>query len=188
MSVHYLLFSARETYSTIGIRTELDEYEWVSGARLQSPPAQLDFDCDEPAAFQWPDFLRPNCAIPLYSDAMREVLARAGVTNIEYVPATVTNLATGESRRYHAANIIGMIPAMDRLQSEFDPMERSPVVVRSVDRLVIDEAACAGQLMFRLAEYDLLVVIDEPVAQALLGGTLAGVRVMDPADWDGFAD
>ncbi|NTV95171.1 MAG: hypothetical protein HGA75_07095 [Thiobacillus sp.] len=186
--MHYLLFSARETYPSIVLTTPLDTLEWVTGSRFAQAPPALNYEFEADADFAWPDYLRPNSVIPLFSPLMREVLEQTGVSNIDYYPACVTNLTTKESRIYNAANIIGILPAMDREKSQFDPARRHPVVVRSIDRLVIDEGACANIPLFRLAEYDLLVVIDERVAHQLGGASLRGVVVVVPEDWDGFTD
>ncbi|MCX9158309.1 hypothetical protein OPU71_19465 [Niveibacterium sp. 24ML] len=186
--MHYLLRSARETYPSVELRSALAQLDWVSGTRFSQPIPALEFELEVPHGFSWPDYLRPNSAIPLFSGPMCNVLQSAGVSNIDYYPARVTNTATGETREYRAANIIGIVAAMDRVQSVFEPARRHPVMVRSIDRLVIDETRCHGLRMFRLAEYDLLVLVDAQVAAMLDSASLTGIRIEKPSDWDGFAD
>lgn len=184
--MHFVLSSQRERYPMITLDTPLENLHWVSGESLQHVPRQLNFSFDAPGAFDWPDFLQPPSELPLFSLAMSEVLAAAGATNLEYVAATVTNTHDGEARPYRAANVIGLVPAMDREKSVFTPARRHPVIVRDIEQLVLNEAACAGRPLFRLAEYDLLIVISEEVARALRAARLRGLRVIEAADWDGF--
>lgn len=186
LSMHHLLFSAGDTYPTVRLVTTLEPLEWVSGARLPQAPPPLEFVFEAAEPFDWPDYLRPNSVLPLFSDAMREALGAAGATNVEYFPARVRNALTGEARRYHAANIVGMVPAMDRERSSFTQARSHPVMVRYIDRLVLDESRCNGLPLFRLAEYDLLIVIGPAVAQSLQSAALRGVRVVAPTDWDGL--
>ncbi len=186
--MHYLLRSARETYPSIVLRSAIEQLDWVSGARFAQPMPVLDFEFESPHGFVWPDYLRPNSAIPLFSGTLCDVLQGAGVSNVDYYPARVTNTVTGETRAYSAANIIGIAAAMDRELSVYEPARRHPVMVRSIDRLVIDESRCQGLRLFRLAEYDLLVLVDEQVARILGAAPLTGVRIDNPVDWDGFAD
>jgi hypothetical protein len=148
----------------------------------------LVFEVEGGKEFGWPDYIRPNSAIPLFSINMRTVLDSSGAANLEYYPATVVNVDTNETRAYVAANVVGMIAAMDRARSAFMPARSHPVMVRAIDRLVLDESLCAGATLFRLAEYDLLIVVDEHVASALRQAGLAGVRLLEPENWDGFVD
>lgn len=186
--MHSLLLSVRSAYPSVVFASAVEPVDWVTGEPFATPPTALEFECRANLGFVWPDYLRPSSAIPLFSSRMRDALDRAGVETIDYYPARVTNTDTGESRLYHAANIIGRAVAMDRRRSVFEPARRHPVIVRSIDRLVIDESCCGALGVFRLVEYDPLVIINARVAGALAAAQLHAVRVIAPDQWDGLAD
>jgi hypothetical protein len=173
---------------SVELVTPVEHFEWVSGVSLEKMPPPLIFHVRAVGDFTWPDFIRPNSAIPLFSPRMRDAMAASGVDNIEYFPAVVVETKTGERREYVAANVIGIVAAMDRGKSEFIPARLHSVMVRSIDRLVLDMERCGEYQLFRLAEYSLLIVVSDRVAEQLKSKTLIGVRLLRPEDWDGLAD
>jgi len=55
----------------------------------------------------------------LLSKKLIETLDDAGITNIEYLPATVTYTPTGEEYSYKVANVIGTISGLNRSESRY---------------------------------------------------------------------
>jgi uncharacterized protein DUF1629 len=184
--MHYLLFSAGELYPEIDMITEIEEIHWVFGRPLGADIPELRFELDGEGSFAWFDFIRPGPNIPLVSPRMREALTKAGVDNVEYFPARIKDRTTNEERPYFGANIIGLVSAMDRAKSEFRPLRRHPVRVLDISKLVVDEERCAHMGLFRLAELDLLILVDEPVKDELERQDMQGLRIVRPDEWDGF--
>jgi len=180
------MFSERWLYPSVTLRSAVDKLNWVGGNRLTAPTTPIRFETDVPEGFEWPDFVRPAANIPLVSPALRGSLQRAGVENVDYYAAEVVSTSTGQTRPYLAANIIGLVSAMDRSASQFTPFRGSPTAVRSIERLVLDERQCARRRIFRLAEFDLLVVVDDAVKNEIEAAGLRGVGLLPPENWDGF--
>jgi hypothetical protein len=184
--MHYLFMSDHASYPAVELITPLEELEWVSGASLPAAPPPLTFHLEGEPGFIWPDFIRPNSIIPLFSEQLRDILTRSGADNVEYFPAQVVDTVTNSARSYWAANVLGLVSAMDKSQSEFMPARRHPVAVRSIDKLVLDESRCADFHIFRLAEYDMLVVVSERVVKSVEQAQLQGIVLLRPEDWDGL--
>jgi len=183
--VHHLLFADRSLYPSVVLRTPIRTLSWVTGAPLREQlPPTLVFEVEGGKGFAWPDFVRPAANIPLVSPRMRQALGQAGASNVDYHPAELVEVTSGARRPYAAGNVLGLVSAMDRERSTFEPFEEGSPLVSSIERLVLDEARCAAARIFRLAEFDLLVVVDDAVARALAGVT--GVALMAPEEWDGF--
>lgn len=182
----FLMFSAGELYPLVELTTPIEELSWVRGRPLDMTIPELGFAMDAGRSFAWPDFIRPGPNIPLFSPRLREALDAGGVDNIEYFPARVLNRSTGEQRPYFAANVIGLLRAMDRDQSQFMPYEDNPDVALTIDRLVIDDSRFDGLRLFRLAEFDLLIVVQDALKERLEQLALVGVDFVVPEDWDGF--
>jgi uncharacterized protein DUF1629 len=185
--MHYLLFSAGHLYPVVELTTPIEEDTWTKGRPLDDSIPELTFELDGGRSFAWPDFIRPGPNIPLISPPMREGLGKAGVDNIEYYPARVINRSTKEERKYFAANVIGLVSAMDRGKSDFMPYDSDPNIILDISKLVLDERRCAGVQLFRLAEFEILMVVDEGVKIELERRNLFGLQFVRPEDWDGFS-
>lgn len=182
----FLMFSAGELYPMVDLTTPIEELSWVRGRPLDATIPELGFALDAGRSFAWPDFIRPGPNIPLFSPRLREALETSGVDNIEYYPARVVNRSTQEQRPYLGANIIGLVRAMDRDQSEFMAYDGNPDVALTIDRLVIDNSRFDGLRIMRLAEFDLLIIVEDKLKERLEQLPLVGVDFVAPEDWDGF--
>ena len=185
--MRYLFFSDRVRYPIIKLQTSLDELSWVNGTRFSDPVPLLRFTIDGSDPFEWCDYLRPAAHIPLFSPLLRTALQQAGVDNVDYYETVVTHSASGVARPYWAANVLGQVAAMDRAKSLFEPFDGSASLVDQIERLVLREDVGTDLRLFRLREFDLLLVADEGVKRAVLSSGAHGVIFMNPPDWDGFA-
>jgi hypothetical protein len=103
-----------------------------------------------------------------------ETLQASGVDNLQTFPAIVSDDATGkESEEYLVVNVLGLMSAADL------PASRSQELadVRVFDKLVIDETKAKEQLLFRLAESQIEIIVHERVADAIRGGNFTGVTL-----------
>lgn len=182
----FLVFPQDELYPTVELTTPIEELSWVRGRPLDETIPELVFELDGKRSFVWPDFIRPGPNIPLVSPKLRAALERSGVDNIEYFPARVVDRSTREQRPYFGANIIGLVRALDREQSEFMPYDDNPDVALTIDRLVVDTTQFDGMRLFRLAEFDLLIVVDDALKAELEQQAVTGIDFVAPEDWDGF--
>jgi hypothetical protein len=182
----FLLFPVDELESLIELRTPIEELSWVRGRPLDETIPELLFEVDAGQSFRWPDFAGPAVDIPLVSPKMRQALERSGADNIEYHPARLINRTTGEGRPYFGANIIGLVRAMDKDKSNFLPYEKNPDIAVTINRLAVDDSKFDGLKILRLAEFDLLIIVDDSLKEALERQALIGLDFVPPEDWDGF--
>lgn len=187
MSKHYLLFSARELYPTVTLRTPLENLSWVDGTRFSAAMPALRFTIDAADPFEWCDYVRPAANIPLFSPLLRTALEQAGVDNIDYYDAIVSHAASGTSRAYFAANVLGQVRAMDRKKSKYVPFDGSDTLVSEIEQLVLRDAVPGDPSLFRLSEFDLLIVVDERVRKSVERSATHGVVFLEPGEWDGFS-
>lgn len=183
----YLLLSRRDLYPTLTLQTRVVETSWVNGTPLPGTMPVLQFTVEGNEPFTWCDYFRPAANIPLFSPRMEEALASAGVDNVDYYEAIVTHRASGASRPYRAANVIGQIAALDRDRSVFQQFPGSELIADEIENLVLREDRAGNVQLFRLAEYDLLIVASERVKRALESIDAIGVVLLPPEEWDGFA-
>jgi len=100
---HYLLFSARELYPTVSLRTPLENLSWVDGTRFSGAMPALRFTIDGAEPFEWCDYVRPAANIPLFSPLMRTALEQAGV---ELLHAATLGDALRALRAHHIRSIL----------------------------------------------------------------------------------
>ena len=111
--------------------------------------------------------------VPVMSDEMLSVLARAGVSNLQTHPAVLTSLSDNKTwHSYKAVNIVGLVACADLERSIYTtiiarPGLGTPPLLGFVD-LKVDPSRAGGPLLFRLAESPGIVLLDEVVARALL--------------------
>lgn len=185
--MHYILLSASELYPMVKPAVPTDGDKWVSGERLVLPPEKMEFLIDGKGTFSWCDYFSQASNIPLFSPLMKECLEKCGVNNVDYNEAAVRHVPSGEVRKYYAANVIGLTEGVDRNQSKFTPFDESEVLIESFDKLVLDEKMLAGFGLCRLAEFDLLLVVDERIKKALMERKATWVICLEPEKWDGLA-
>ncbi|SRR6266496_6667896 len=183
----YLLLPQDDLYPVIELVTPIDNLFWATGERFRLNVERLDFEFDPEGLMTWADYIRPAPNIPLVSDKLRETWSAVGVDNIDYYTARVMNRSTGETRPYHAANVIGLLPAVDRAQSAFQPLDDHDFLIEDFERLVVDEKRVQGQLAFRLAEHSAVLLVDQRLKDISEREGLTGLQFVRPEDWDGFA-
>lgn len=128
------------------------------------------------------DFFELPCLI--VSNAMRGVLERAGLDNIQYFKA---ELHVDWSIRVHygfwVANVMGIVSCIDLKASTFE--SRGNGELGDPLSLQIDPARTFGLGLFRLAEDRRLIVVSPRIQAALHAAKLSGLIVQDPETYDG---
>lgn len=127
------------------------------------------------------DFLERPCVI--MSDAMRGVLDRAGVDNIQYFKAQLAiDLSHRSLYGFWLANVIGRVSCADRLASRFEPSDDADL--GQVLSFEIDPALTYGLSLFRLAEDSRMLVLSPRIQAALREAGLQGILFQDARDYD----
>lgn len=131
----------------------------------------VDKQASDPSAF-------PPCDIQdlrsgyLFSQRFIELLGRLGVDNIQYFNANVTYQDNPQKLAYKAANILGVISALDMNASEVILSRKGRVL--AIEKMVIDEARLQGHKIVRLFESIMHVVVHRSVKEAVEAEGLTG--------------
>ena len=103
-----------------------------------------------------------------------ESIRGAGADNLQSFAAQVVDGATGEVvDDYEVVNVVGMVSCANLQKSRAHPIAG----VYYFEELVIDPAATDGQLMFRLAESPMEIVVHGRVADAIRAESFEGVTL-----------
>jgi hypothetical protein len=139
---------------------------WTLGKSFKTPP-------EEPVLVGIIDGYDDSELLPYFddpqviSDAFYETLVEVGVDNMDVYEAVIVGDDEKEYHGYKAMNLLGLVSATDMDKTEFSEDNPSRLIDASIKKLVIDEAAAQGFLMFRLAESTEIVLVHEKVKQAI---------------------
>jgi hypothetical protein len=183
---------------------------WVSGASsdaelvlLETPPIveQLDLHFDTGALQAGPvpsivlqrddtnpGMLTDNLVAPgvnglVFSSRLRQVLAAAGIDNIQYFDFTIRTGDGVEIRDYWIANIVGRVACVDMARSELALDADVPGEVAFIESLALNEEAAAGFDLFRLHEDNTVVVASDRVKRVCEETQITGVTFCHPANF-----
>jgi len=157
---------------------------WASGRRhTKEVPVPIEIRFDTFRGYDGPPVPLRDVGIPIMSERLATVLTEAGVSNVDFYDAVLIHSGSGARYPYKAFNIIGLIAAADLAKSEWSSMDRKPVVNVSFTSLAIDEAACGGVLLFRLAENINAIMVHHSVRERILAAGITGLKFTVPADW-----
>ncbi len=163
---------------------EDDELSWMSGRRFTEPPqcpVRLTIELGEGGVL--PEFT--DVPLPLMTPKLAAAFERAGVSNIDYYPAEIHDIETGEVYRHLLAfNLIGAIAVADLAKSKYEAPDGTLISV-DFDSLVIDEKKTRGALMFRLAESVNGIVVHESVKNAIEAAGIDTLTFIPPEEWVG---
>lgn len=186
--MHYIMYSHTPLGEDTAQLNRTDgRYEaWLTGARFpdsDQPPRPLRLQYDPRAEGSFVCELYQAPAV-LMSTRLVQVLKAAGADNMDIYPVTITNTATNETYDTHVAvNIIGTVKAADLGRSEFDERVPERLMSAAFDKLVIDDGAVCGLLLFRLAENLGAIVVHESVADRVRAEGWDTIRFMEPEEW-----
>lgn len=131
----------------------------------------VDKRASDPVAF-------PPCDIHnlrrgyLFSQRFIELLERLGVDNIQYFNANVTYQSNPQKLAYKAANILGVISALDMEASEVVLTSQGSVI--TIEKMVLDEERLQGHKIIRLFESVGNVIVHKTVKEAIEAEGLTG--------------
>lgn len=161
-----------------------EERSWIIGQPFDVPPPVPVPVTVEPGE----EGLQPELTdvpVPLMSRRLAECLTAAGVSNIDFYPARVTEQASGRSQDgLLAFNLIGLVAAADLSRSTFSAPD-GPLLSVDFDGLAIDPAKAGAADMFRLAESVNGIVVSRRVRQAILDAGITTLEFILPEDWVG---
>lgn len=159
---------------------------WMLGRVVDTPtelPLQYVLNPKYPGN---PKAMYDEKSVPIMHDSVRAALEAAGVSNIQYFDAALSNPLTGEVRNdYKAFNIVGLVACADMAASQMMGTSSSTMGDADFHSLVIDESKTGGALMFRLAENISAIVVHKQVRDAISAAGLPGFVFYGPGEWSG---
>jgi len=154
------------------------DLKYLRGHKLDATeaPRNLRLVSDSPVA-QLPDFVNAARA-PVVSTRFREVLAGAGIDNVDYYDAPVSD-PDREIQGFAVMNIVGLVSCLDWTQAKVTQFRGK---VARMKHLAIDPAKTEGFRMFRLHEYPEIILVHEGVATQMSG--LTGASLSEAEGWN----
>ncbi len=162
---------------------DIDVLDFTSGRRVERSSDPIVIALRESIGSFLPDML--TYLIPLFSEKLKHILNELHVSNIDYYPVELIDTDTRKiDRTYWLANIIGCIECVDIENSDatYDKLFKK----HTFKSFLIDESKVRDASMFRLAEKQRLIIIDEALKASLDRAELQGVRVRNTRDYDGY--
>lgn len=164
-----------------------DVWSWKSGQRFEDgeanfeSPIRIEFEPLRGYVGSPVDLL--DLGIPIMSERVAVAMEAAGVSNIEWFDALITNVVTRQTFAYRAYNVIGLIAAADLGKSEWESADAKLVGDVSFEALALDASKAKGALLFRLAENVNALVVHERVRATIEGVGIATLKFALPEDW-----
>jgi len=117
----------------------------------------------------------------MMSQKLRAAIESTGITTIQWFPLTVNSLPRNERLlSYSLANVLGVVPCVDFKQSKLQLTARGRI--EFIDSLTLLTEGLGDALMFRIAEFLPLVVVRDPIKQAVEAAQCRGVEFWRPED------
>ncbi len=160
---------------------------WRGGRKIDleraNLPVPIAIDFDPLRGYQGPPLELVDVGIPLMTVRLATSLQEAGVDNVEFFPAVLTNTTTGQRFDYQAFNVVGVVAAADLGKSEWTSDDGVPVADVSFESLVLDESKAGGLKMFRLAENINALLVHEAVRDHILKRGIDTLKFVPPDEW-----
>ena len=167
-------------------RKQFGKRRWMDGNILgcEIPePVVYDLDARYPGN---PKALYHAEPVPVMSVELVEVLAEAGVNNLELFDAVLHDPVSGRDfSNYKAFNVVGKVAAADMEASTRMGVSNSTLISVDFDSLVLDEGKCFGLKLFRLAEQVGAIVVDESIKSAIERSGIPGIFFYASGEWSG---
>lgn len=145
-------------------------------------PVEINFDSYKGYAGEPPSL--EDVGIPLMSKKLANTLTSAGVDNLELFPAIVKNNQTGQTFEYQVYNVIGLVAAMDRQNSDYESYKNmNPVGGASIYELVLDESRIQDLLLFRLSENISTLVVHETIKNKIEEMGILDITFIKPENY-----
>lgn len=152
-----------------------DEIEFKRGEPIAVPVPTARFVVDPKQELT--DYLLNLPGWPLCSGKLRDALARAEVTNVQYFPVEiVTRAGKSVSSDFSVANFLGRVKCLDWDQSVYDDTYRADGLVIHIDKLVLDPTNLQERKLVRMEENSSVLLVSHGVRRHLEAAGVTGVR------------
>lgn len=188
-SYYMLEYSPEEDEAVVVGHPDADDpdIDWHCGQRFEKPPTApirlVIYDGDIGNGVL-PELC--DVPIPVMSRRLMKVLMNAGVSNIDFYDAVISDQGSGTDHVTHVAyNIVGVIAAADLEHTRFWKGNSSRLIDADIESAAIDSTKAGGALLFRLAESVNGIVVHASVRKRIEAAQLSTLVFEAPEDWIG---
>jgi hypothetical protein len=126
-----------------------------------------------------PDWFWAGVA-PVVSGRLRAALVSLGVDNLEAFPVTVEHDLGPVTAEYYALNVVGCVACIDLGRSEYTTFEGR---LFALETMHVDPRLPADVMLFRPAEWPMVLLVRDELAAALAAMPMTGLRLTPTAAW-----
>lgn len=154
---------------------------WTRGRLVEATEVSSDLQVqvDSEPGGPYPDFFTLQ-QIPIVSDRLLQAMRGAGADNFEAHPIPIVS-PNGTVDGHHLLNIVGRVACLDKAEAEVSYIDEGVDIVLRMKKLAIDPQRVGDLDLFRLDEFELLILVSERVQSSLEG--LTGVSLLPAAGW-----
>lgn len=164
---------------------------WETGMPIDTNDidlSRLEFTCETLPSKSMTDFALSDAGCIVVSEKLKNALDENQIDNIDYYPATVV-LPKEDSTQsgYYAANIKGLVDAIDLDKSEYRAIERKgrTAIVR-MEKLVLKDVEASHSSIYRLKMFRSPIIVEGKLCSYLSENSFSGIKLVDPEEWDGI--
>ena len=134
------------------------------------------------------DFPFTDNDLPVYSPRLKALMEKLKVEGIQFLPLRIRHRPSGaEAQGYHIANYLHAIDCLDREHSIYEIWtkdnllfwEKRPSMLgtlRDLRKAVLDSTKIGNDRLFRLEEWEMMVLVREDVKEAIEEARITGCR------------
>jgi hypothetical protein len=162
-----------------------DEISWCIGRPFKAKPSEPIPIVLDPTHS---DRLLPYYDVDaiIITRPVMQALLDSGVQNLDIYSARISHPESGfETTDYVAANLIGLVSAVDLKKSNVVGGSSDLRLDTDLDGFVVDPARVRGALMFRLAENTSAVLVHESLRKPLDKASQGLLQFIEPSNWVG---
>lgn len=171
---------------------EYDIDIWTSGKKIKEDLPPIEITSDEDKSARLTDLLLTRFDMQIFSPRLVQLFEDIGIKNVCYYPVTIINSETGDlDNTYKAARIIGEIKCLDVDNSKCSFDDDGDLMWLQEFRLYEEKIELSQEtgealLIFRLAEFPFILLVEETVKQRLEKEGIVGLEFFKPSDYVGF--
>jgi hypothetical protein len=161
-----------------------DEIEFKRGSSIAVPLPTARFVVDQHQERR--DFLLNLPGWPVCSGKLREALARAGVTNVQYFPVRlVTKSGKAVRSDDSVMNVVGTVKCLDWSRSKFADGSRAEGFAIRFEKLALVASKLRQVKLARLGENPGVLIVSLEVRRVLEDAQVSGIRFTAPSEYRG---
>lgn len=156
--------------------------KYVRGFMLAKDDLPTDLSVQvEVGPDRYPDYFTLQ-QTPVVSARFVAALKSAGVDNFELFPAPIVE-AERTISGHSVMNIIGRVSCLDETRTVGTKVDPDDEVLFRIKKLAIDGSRAGHLDLFRINEFELIILVSTPVRDRLLSQALDGVSLQPAEGW-----